>query len=51
MYTKLNMDDFCGKMDDLEQCLTEYTALDVLDEDNKFICKHCTEDREKVGYY
>ena len=41
-------DPLPGKMNDLEQCLAEYTSLDVLDEDNKFICKKCTEDR-KVG--
>ena len=26
----------------LEQSLLEFTGLDVLDEDNKFICQHCT---------
>ena len=30
----------------LEAILNEYTALDVLDEDNKFICKTCTDNRE-----
>ena len=30
----------------LEAILTEYTTLDILDEDNKFICKTCTENRE-----
>ena len=27
---------------DLQRCLSSYTDLDVLDEDNKFICKTCT---------
>ena len=26
----------------LEQCLLEFTGLDVLDENNKFICQTCT---------
>ena len=26
----------------LKQCLLEFTGLDVLDEDNKFICQTCT---------
>ena len=30
----------------LEAILNEYTALDILDEDNKFICKTCTENCE-----
>lgn len=51
MCTKLTTDAFSGNMDDLEQCLSEYTSLDVLDEDNKFICRKCTEDKEKVGWY
>ena len=38
-------------MDDMEKSLAEYTSLDVLDEDNKFICAKCTEDRKKVGKY
>ena len=49
MCTKLTADSFSGKMEDLEQSLAEYTSLDVLDEDNKFICKKCTEDKKKVG--
>ena len=32
---------------DLEHCLTLYTALDVLDEDNKFICDPCTDRLKK----
>ena len=32
---------------DLERCLTLYTALDVLDEDNKFICDPCTDRLKK----
>ena len=48
MCTKLTTDPLSGKMNDLDQCLAEYTSLDVLDEDNKFICKECNEDR-KVG--
>lgn len=48
MCTKLTTDPLSRKMNDLEQCLAEHTSLDVLDEDNKFICKNCTEDR-KVG--
>lgn len=30
----------------LEAILNEYTALDVLDEENKFICQTCTDNRE-----
>ena len=26
----------------LEQCLADFTSLDVLDEDNKFICQKCS---------
>ena len=51
MCTKLTVDTFSGNMEDLEQCLAEYTSLDVLDEDNKFICRKCTEDEKKVGQY
>ena len=32
---------------DLERCLSVFTDLDVLDEDNKFICKHCTEEKQR----
>lgn len=32
----------------LEAILTEYTALDVLDEENKFICNTCTENRKLI---
>jgi len=31
----------------LEHCLSLYTALDVLDEDNKFICDPCTDKLKK----
>ena len=31
----------------LEQSLLEFTGLDVLDEDNKFICQHCTNGKER----
>ena len=31
---------------DLEFCLSMYTDLDVLDEDNKFICQACTEKKQ-----
>ena len=31
----------------LEHCLSLYTALDVLDEDNKFICDLCTDKLKK----
>jgi len=30
----------------LENCLTMHTSLDVLDENNKFICQHCTEQKQ-----
>ena len=30
----------------LEAILNEYTALDILDKDNRFICKTCTDNRE-----
>ena len=32
----------------LESLLTEYTGLDVLDENNKFICETCTKNREFI---
>lgn len=32
---------------DLEHCLFTFTDLDVLDEDNKFICKSCTERKHR----
>ncbi|XP_065908487.1 ubiquitin carboxyl-terminal hydrolase 45-like isoform X3 [Dysidea avara] len=32
---------------DLKHCLTLYTTLDVLDEDNKFICDPCTDRLKK----
>ena len=32
---------------DLERCLLTFTDLDVLDEDNKFICKSCTERKHR----
>ena len=32
---------------DLEHCLLTFTDLDVLDEDNKFICKSCTERKHR----
>lgn len=31
---------------DLQLCLSSYTDLDVLDEDNKFICKACTAQKQ-----
>ena len=34
------------KTTDLEFCLSMYTDLDVLDEDNKFICKPCTAQKQ-----
>jgi len=30
----------------LESCLAMHTNLDVLDENNKFICQHCTEEKQ-----
>ena len=30
----------------LQLCLSMYTGLDVLDEDNKFICKACTDKKQ-----
>ena len=32
---------------DLEHCLLTFTDLDVLDEDNKFICKFCTDRKHR----
>ena len=32
----------------LEQSLLEFTGLDVLDEDNKFICQDCTNGKYRV---
>ena len=32
---------------DLEYCLSAFTDLDVLDEDNKFICKSCSEKQQR----
>ena len=34
------------KATDLQFCLSMYTDLDVLDEDNKFICKACTAQKQ-----
>ncbi|XP_065908211.1 ubiquitin carboxyl-terminal hydrolase 16-like isoform X3 [Dysidea avara] len=33
----------------LENCLSMHTNLDVLDEENKFICQRCTEEKQKSG--
>ena len=49
MCTKLTMDHCSEKTDDLVESLAEYASLDVLDEDNKFICVKCTENK-KVCY-
>ena len=42
----LNFQSTLGKKEaytsDLQFCLSAYTDLDVLDEDNKFICQACT---------
>ena len=36
---------------DLENCLSMYTDLDVLDEDNKFICRACTAQKQRMYAY
>ena len=35
-----------NETNDLQRCLSSYTDLDVLDQDNKFICKACTEKKQ-----
>ena len=44
MFTRLQMDiEPPPSPDSLENCLKLFTSLDVLDEDNKFICDNCTD--------
>ena len=50
MHVRLTNEPFSTSVDDLEQCLKEHTSLDVLDEDNKFICQKCTADRQSVSH-
>ena len=38
---------FSPSINSLEHCLKLFTALDILDEDNKFICDQCTEEKKK----
>jgi len=49
MHVRLTEEPSSTSVDDLEQCLKEYTSLDVLDDDNKFICQKCTADRKPVS--
>ena len=35
----------------LEQSLLEFTGLDVLDEENKFVCQTCTNNGEFGGVF
>lgn len=43
MFTSLEMDaEFRPPSDSLQNCLKLFTSLDILDEDNKFICDNCT---------
>ena len=50
MHVRLTKEPSSTSVDDLEQCLKEHTSLDVLDDDNKFICQKCTADRKSVSY-
>ena len=48
MFTCLEINaEFSPSLDSLEHCLKLFTSLDVLDEDNKFICDHCTDELKK----
>lgn len=48
MFTRLEMNpEFSPPPDHLEHCLKLFTSLDVLDEDNKFICDHCTKKNQQ----
>ena len=48
MFTCLEMNEnFSPSPDSLEHCLKLFTSLDVLDEDNKFICDYCTDELKK----
>lgn len=42
----LKTDNEPPPFDSLENCLKLFTSLDILDEDNKFICDHCTNERK-----
>ena len=48
MFASLGMDMDLPSVGSLENCLQLFTSLDILDEDNKFICDHCTEELKKV---
>jgi len=48
MYVRLETDDkLSPPPDSLENCLKLFTSLDVLDEDNKFICDKCVEKKKE----
>ena len=48
MITSLEINpEFSPPPDSLEHCLKLFTSLDVLDEDNKFICDNCTDALKK----
>lgn len=48
MYTCLETDaELSPSSDSLENCLKLFTSLDILDEDNKFICDKCTDELRK----
>ena len=53
MFTRLEMNvEFSPLSNSLEHCLKLFTSLDVLDEDNKFICDRCTEKKQQeVCFY
>lgn len=44
MFTRLDINISPPSNGSLEKCLELFTSLDVLDEDNKFICDHCTDE-------
>lgn len=51
MLTSLVMDEEPPPpLNSLENCLKLFTSLDVLDEDNKFICDHCTKKKQEVCF-
>ena len=48
MFASLGVDKDPPPVGSLENCLKLFTSLDILDEDNKFICDHCTDELKKV---
>ena len=51
MFFSLETDMKPPRFDSLENCLKLFTSLDILDEDNKFICDHCTNEKKVCFFY